>query len=98
MSKRRVGIVGLGMALKPHLQSLEELGDRIVIAACSPPRAERRAAFAANNRHPVVNDLVAILCDRSIDVVFVLTPPMAHLEVVERCAAAGKHVLLEKPI
>ncbi|MET0652782.1 MAG: Gfo/Idh/MocA family oxidoreductase [Hyphomicrobiaceae bacterium] len=98
MSKHRVGIVGLGMALKPHLQSLEELGDRVEIAACFTPSAERRAAFAAKTRHPVVDDLAAILSDRSIDVVFVLTPPMAHLDVVERCAAAGKHVLLEKPI
>ncbi|HEU4380608.1 MAG TPA: Gfo/Idh/MocA family oxidoreductase [Hyphomicrobiaceae bacterium] len=98
MSKHRVGIVGLGMALKPHLQSLEELGDRVEIAACFTPSAERRAAFASNHRHPVVDNLETILSDRSIDVVFVLTPPMAHLQVVERCAAAGKHVLLEKPI
>lgn len=28
----------------------------------------------------------------------VLTPPNTHLELVERCAAAGKHVLLEKPL
>jgi len=98
MSRHRVGLVGLGMALKPHLQSLEELGDRVEIAACFTPSAERRAAFAAKTRHPVVDDLAPILSDRSIDVVFVLTPPMAHLDVVERCAAAGKHVLLEKPI
>jgi predicted dehydrogenase len=30
--------------------------------------------------------------------VLVLTPPNTHLEIVERCAAAGKHVLLEKPL
>jgi len=98
MSKHRVGVVGLGMALKPHLQSLEELGNRVEIAACFTPSAERRKAFAAGSKHHVVDDLAPILSDRSIDVVFVLTPPMAHLELVERCAAAGKHVLLEKPI
>ena len=27
-----------------------------------------------------------------------LTPPNTHLEIVRRCAAAGKHVLLEKPL
>jgi hypothetical protein len=98
MSKHRVGVVGLGMALKPHLQSLEELGDRVEIAACFTPSAERRKAFAAGSKHHVVDDLAPILSDRSIDVVFVLTPPMAHLELVERCAAAGKHVLIQKPI
>jgi len=80
------------------LQSLEELADRVEIAACFTPSAERRKAFAATNRHPVVDRLDDVLADRSIDVVLLLTPPMSHLELVERCAAAGKHVLLEKPI
>lgn len=98
MAKHRVGIVGLGMALKPHLTSLEELSNRVEIAACFTPSAERRTAFAAASKHPVVDSLDAILNDKSIEVVFILTPPMSHLELVEQCAAAGKHVLLEKPI
>ncbi len=98
MAKHRVGIIGLGMALKPHLKSLEELPERVEIAACFTPSTERRAAFAASNKHPVVDNLDAILSNKSIDVVFILTPPMSHLELVEQCAAAGKHVLLEKPI
>ncbi len=97
MSRHRVGIVGLGMALKPHLKSLEELSDRVDIAACFTPSAEGRQAFAAANAHPVVDRLDAILADRGIDIVFLLTPPTSHLELVEQCAAAGKHVLLEKP-
>ena len=44
------------------------------------------------------DSLDQVLADRSIDIVFLLTPPTTHLEQVERCAAAGKHVLLEKPI
>ncbi|MBS0245377.1 MAG: Gfo/Idh/MocA family oxidoreductase [Proteobacteria bacterium] len=98
LAKHRVGIIGLGMALKPHLQSLEELSDRVDVAACFTPSAERRKAFAAASRHPVVDGLDGILGDMSIDVVFILTPPMSHLDLVEQCAAAGKHVLLEKPI
>ncbi|MDO8876192.1 MAG: Gfo/Idh/MocA family oxidoreductase [Pseudolabrys sp.] len=93
----RVGIVGLGMALKPHLTSLEELPDRVEIAACFTPNAERRQAFAAAHKHRTVDTLDAILSDRGIDVVFLLTPPTTHLELVEQCAKAGKHVLLEKP-
>jgi UDP-N-acetyl-2-amino-2-deoxyglucuronate dehydrogenase len=44
-----------------------------------------------------VDSLERILSDRSIDIVLLLTPPMSHLDLVGRCAAAGKHVLLEKP-
>ena len=27
-----------------------------------------------------------------------LTPPTTYLDLVQRCAASGKHVLLEKPV
>lgn len=97
MSGHRVAIVGLGMALKPHLSSLEELAGRVEIAACFTPSAERRKAFAAVSNHPVVDTLDVVLADRGIDVVLLLTPPKTHLDLVEKCAAAGKHVLLEKP-
>jgi predicted dehydrogenase len=46
----------------------------------------------------MARDLDAILSDASIDSVLVLTTPDNHLETVARCAAAGKHALLEKPL
>jgi len=97
-SKHRVAIVGLGMALGPHLRSLEALDRRVEIAACHTPSPARRAAFAARHPWPLAADLDAIVADDTIAIVFILTPPNSHLELVERCAAAGKHVLLEKPI
>ncbi|HEX2726483.1 MAG TPA: Gfo/Idh/MocA family oxidoreductase [Beijerinckiaceae bacterium] len=100
MSDRlRVAVVGLGMAHKPHLQSLRELGDVVEIAACHAPSAARREAFAqANPDLPVAADLDEVLRDDTIGAVILLTPPTTHLGLVERCAAAGKHVLLEKPV
>jgi predicted dehydrogenase len=44
--KRRIAIVGLGMAHKPHLQSLRELSDRVEIATCYAPSRERREPFS----------------------------------------------------
>ena len=97
-TRRRIAIIGLGMALKPHIRSLEELTDRVEIAAGYAPSAERRKAFAAAHGYPVADDLESVLRDRTIEAAVILTPPNTHLELVERCAAAGKHVLLEKPI
>ncbi len=97
-TRRRLAIIGLGMALKPHIRSLEELSERVEIAACYAPSAERRKAFSANHGYPMVDDLERVLQDRTIEIAVILTPPNTHLELVERCAAAGKHVLLEKPI
>src|SRR5262249_55965564 len=98
VSRHRVAIIGLGMALKPHIRSLEELSDRVEIAACYAPSAERRKAFAAAHGYPVAEDLARVLQARTIEAAVILPPPNTHLELVERCAAAGKHVLLEKPI
>jgi predicted dehydrogenase len=99
VAKHRVALVGLGMAHKPHLASLRDLADRVEIAACYAPGADRRKGFAqANPDLPVTDSLDGILADRSIDAAIVLTPPTTHLDLVQRCAEAGKHVLIEKPI
>jgi UDP-N-acetyl-2-amino-2-deoxyglucuronate dehydrogenase len=94
----RVGIVGLGMAVTPHAKSLLDLKDRVQVACAFSPSAERRRKFAERFAFPQCDRLETILEDRSVGAVLVLTPPNTHLEIVERCAAAGKHVLLEKPL
>ena len=96
--RRRVALVGLGMAVTPHAKSLLDLEDRVEVAYAFSPSAQRRAAFAAKFPFPLTDRLEAILEDPSVGAVVVLTPPNTHLELVERCAAAGKHVLLEKPL
>ena len=95
---RRVALVGLGMAVTPHAKSLVDLKDRAQVAYAYSPSPERRNGFAARFPFPQCDRLETILEDRSVDAVLVLTPPNTHLEIVERCAAAGKHVLLEKPL
>ncbi|MDR3516227.1 MAG: Gfo/Idh/MocA family oxidoreductase [Azospirillaceae bacterium] len=94
----RLGIIGLGMAAQPHALALAELTDRITVVAAFSPSAERRDAFARNTGFPVVSTLQDVLGNRDVDAILLLTPPTTHLDLVRQCAAAGKHVLLEKPI
>ena len=94
----RVGIVGLGMAVTPHAKSLLDVKDRVQVAYAFSPSAERRRKFAERFPFPQCDRLETILDDTAVDAVLVLTPPNTHLDIVERCAAAGKHVLLEKPL
>jgi UDP-N-acetyl-2-amino-2-deoxyglucuronate dehydrogenase len=94
----RVGLVGLGMAVTPHAKSLMDLKDRVEVAHAYSPSAERRAQFVQRFPFPQCERLETILEDRSVGAVLVLTPPNTHLELVSRFAAAGKHVLLEKPL
>jgi UDP-N-acetyl-2-amino-2-deoxyglucuronate dehydrogenase len=94
----RFGIVGLGMAVTPHAKSLLDLKQRAQVVYAYSPSAARRAKFAERFAFPQCDRLETILEDRLVDAVLVLTPPNTHLEIAERCAAAGKHVLLEKPL
>jgi predicted dehydrogenase len=94
----RVGIVGLGMAVTPHAKSLLDLKPRVEVAHAFSPTAERRRKFGALYGFRLCDSLETILADRSVDAVLIFTPPNTHLELVEKCVAAGKHVLLEKPL
>lgn len=98
MARRRLAIIGLGMAVTPHARSLLDLRDRVEVAYAFSPSAERRRAFADKFPFPLADDLGTVLADSSIGAVAVLTPPNTHLDLVRRCAAAGKHILLEKPM
>lgn len=94
----RTGILGLGMGAPPHAQSLLDLKDQVEVVGAFSPTPARRKAFADRFGLPVVDSAEAIFEDTSIDYVIILTPPNSHLELVRQAAAAGKHVLLEKPL
>lgn len=98
MHRTRVAIIGLGMAVTPHARSLIDLHDTVEVAYAYAPSAARRAAFAAAFPFPLTDSLDIILADKSVEAVLVLTPANTHSDVAVRCAEAGKHVLLEKPL
>jgi predicted dehydrogenase len=75
-----------------------DLRDRVEVVAAFSPSARRRADFAARFPFPTVDSIERVLDDSSIDAVAILTPPNTHLDLVRRAAAAGKHILLEKPL
>lgn len=93
-----VGMVGLGMAVKPHALSLKELGHQIEFVGGFSPTAQRRAAFEQAYGMPTVESLDELFNDSRVDAMIILTPPRSHAELAVRAAKAGKHVLLEKPV
>jgi UDP-N-acetyl-2-amino-2-deoxyglucuronate dehydrogenase len=98
MAKTRVAFIGLGMAVAPHAKSVLDLAERVEVAYAFSPSAARRAKFTEKFPFPTCDRLDTILEDRSVNAVAVLAPPSTHLDLARKCAAAGKHVLLEKPI
>ncbi|CAA9266769.1 MAG: Gluconokinase / oxidoreductase domain [uncultured Acetobacteraceae bacterium] len=95
-----VGLIGLGMATAPHMMSLRELEEsgRVRIIGGHAPSATRRDDFTARWDAPVFAEQAALLAAPGLDLVLVLTPPGAHLPVAHAAIAAGKHILVEKPI
>jgi len=95
----RFGIVGTsGHASRvaaPVLKRNPEVS--LLGAAGSAP--ERSAQFA--QQHGLARsyrDLEQMLGDRDIDAVWICSPNHLHAEQAVQCAAAGKHVLVEKPL
>ncbi|MBI1958194.1 MAG: Gfo/Idh/MocA family oxidoreductase, partial [Candidatus Rokubacteria bacterium] len=62
-------------------------------------RPERSAEFAARHELPrVYGSLDDMLGDPEVDAVWICSPNFLHATHIARCAAAGKHILAEKPL
>ncbi|WP_458096105.1 Gfo/Idh/MocA family protein [Roseomonas sp. WA12] len=95
-----VGVIGLGMATTPHLLALRDLEvqGRIRIVGGHAPSLARRDAFTARWSLPAFAEQAELLAAPGLDLVLVLTPPWTHLPVAQAVLAAGKHLIVEKPL
>jgi UDP-N-acetyl-2-amino-2-deoxyglucuronate dehydrogenase len=96
--KTRIAIVGLGMAVTPHARGLMDLADEVEVVHAFAPSDARRKAFGEKFPFPLTDNLDTILKDDSVEAVAVFTPANTHRDIAIRCAEAGKHVLMEKPL
>lgn len=93
-----LGVVGAGMAAKPHALALNALRDRIDVRGVWRRNRPELDQFCAAYDFPATPSYEAMLADPAIDAILVLTPPNAREEIVAAAAKAGKHVLMEKPV
>ncbi|WP_405957416.1 bi-domain-containing oxidoreductase [Streptomyces phaeochromogenes] len=95
----RLAFVGAGnyatSMLLPHLDRRDgvELSTVVTTTALSAANAQRKFGFAE-----ATTDLDAVLGDKSIDAVFVVTRHSSHAELTRRALLAGKTVFVEKPL
>lgn len=96
MSRIGLAMVGLGPGSEPHLKSLADLAERVELRHVVTRSAARAARHAGTL--PVTTDMAAAIADPAVHAVLVVTPPGSHLDVARLAFAAGKHVLVEKPL
>lgn len=98
MSKVGVGLLGSQFISSIHYEALRSAPDAEVLAVASPTEAHVRA-FAEKRGIPHhFTDYRRLLAMPEIDLVVLGIPNDLHCEVVLAAAAAGKHVVLEKPM
>ena len=95
-----VALIGTGMVAGTYVKALADLSDRIAFAGLCARRAESAEAFRAKHglEARVYASVDEIAADPAIDFVILATPPDARLGAVRILAAAGKPILMEKPV
>ena len=90
------GILGAGLIAPFHAKAVRDTNGGKLIAVCDMAR-ERADKLAAEFKVKVYYTLDEMLKDPEIDVVNIALPNHLHHGAVLKCAAAGRHVLTEKP-
>ncbi len=96
----RVGFIGVGgIAQLSHFPMMRDLPDMFSIEAIHDISPSLCATIAKKYNVPKVYDSAdALVADRDIDAVLVLTSDPLHCEMALKAIEAGKHVLIEKPV
>ena len=92
----RVAVVGCGVIGRNHARVIDEHPAFELVAAVDPV-AENSAALVAEHpglkAYPTPQDALD-----EVDLVVICTPSGTHLALAQQAVAAGKHVVIEKPL
>jgi predicted dehydrogenase len=97
MSDLAIGIIGLGRMGTYHLETWERIEGAQVVGVAEPNEAVARERIG---RRPIAHfkDYRELIRRRDVDAVCVTAPSQQHANIAMEVIAAGKHLLVEKPI
>ena len=100
MNPLGIGLVGARFGAKMHLANYAKLppGAVEIRGVCARTRESAAAVARDAGVAFVTDDFGALLARSDIDVIDLCVPPALHHEFAVRAAAAGKHIILEKPL
>ena len=97
VTRLKVGVVGAGIGAS-HIEGYAALPDLYEVAVLCDIDAARAAAVAGKHGVPATVTAFDDLLDRDLDIVDICTPPHLHVPQAVAALAAGRHVVLEKPV
>lgn len=92
------GLIGFGAWGKCHANAIRNTSGADLLAIAVKSDATHRRACEEFPDVSVVSDYRELLSNPAIEVVHVVLPSFLHFEVAAAVLAAGKHLLLEKPM
>lgn len=93
----KIGVVGLGRAFMLTLPAFRS-DNRVQLVAASEPREQSRLAFEREFGGRAYDNVEDLCRDRNVEILYIASPHELHVKHVLAAAAAGKHVLVEKPL
>lgn len=90
-------IAGCGLISRLHLEAIRDIEDaRLTGVFDTDPEAAHKTAAEWNAK--AYGSYAQLLADKSVDAVCICTPSFLHADLARQAIAAGKHVLVEKPL
>jgi UDP-N-acetyl-2-amino-2-deoxyglucuronate dehydrogenase len=96
--KIRFALVGCGRISTNHFDALDKHADRVELVGVCDIDAEALAKAEARTGAPGFRSLEAMLAGTDADIVIIATPSGIHAHQAVQIAAAGRHVMTEKPM
>jgi len=99
MGTMKLGLIGAGSIAGAHLKAVPHIAGIVEFVAIAEPNAANRQRQSARfNIERAYTDPAELLAQPDIEGVVLTTPHDTHADLARRCFAAGKHVLVEKPM
>ena len=92
-----LGVIGAGLVGPTHAAAAARAPGGQLVAVCDMV-ADRAEAVAEQYGALALTEVDALLERSDIQIVSICLPTRLHLEVAERAVAAGKHIIVEKPL
>ena len=97
MARYGFALIGCGMVGQHHITAIDGVPGARLVAVCDVAEATARS-FGEQAGVPWYIDYREMAKRPEIDVVNVCTPSGLHMEPALACIAAGKHIVVEKPL